>query len=226
VLELACGTGACTEILGKICKGGEIIALDRSETMIHFAKENIRSAGISNVSFVIGDAIKLSTLLPNEKFDFAICNSAFWHFSEVPKVLTDLRLLLNNRGQFGFNIPLWFPSEEARLKFRKSVVEIFQKYGIAPPKSGSLRNQLLDYSELLQKSGFNLIRDEAYEIEMSAGAREDWRDIPAFREPQYHSSEIPIEVLDEIRQEFEKLQKVSQDGKNSQSKMASFCLDA
>jgi len=212
VLELACGTGACTEILAKICKNGEIIAIDRSDSMIRFAGENTRKAGISNVSFVTGDVSILSTLLADKKFDFAVCNSAFWHFSEVATVLHDVRLLLNQRGKFGFNIPLWFPSEDARISFRKSVAQIFQKHGIPPPKSGSMRNQLIDYPELLLESGFSLLKDEMYEFEMPQGARKDWSRIPIFLEPSYRSGKIPREVSDKMRQEFEELQKVSQDG--------------
>jgi ubiquinone/menaquinone biosynthesis C-methylase UbiE len=100
VLELACGTGACTLKLANIARSGKVVALDFSEGMLSVARENAAAAGASNVTFVHGDAGDVSRLLAGQKFDFAVCNSAFWHFPEPEKVLAGLRELLTESGEF------------------------------------------------------------------------------------------------------------------------------
>ena len=55
ILELACGTGACTLLLAGVCKTGEIVAMDQSQSMMEIARENLSNSGYTNVSFVPGE---------------------------------------------------------------------------------------------------------------------------------------------------------------------------
>jgi ubiquinone/menaquinone biosynthesis C-methylase UbiE len=205
ILELACGTGACTELLSRLCSRGEIVAVDRSSGMIVAALDNIRSSEVTNVEFIVADA----SILPlkqadknNLSFDLAISNSAFWQFDNALKVLQDLRILLREDGQFGFSMPLWFSSEDARDQFRREVQEIYSKYGVVP-NSGRSSRQRFNYRELLEKTAFTVIREENYEVKMSADARREWRAIPVFQRSFDRRPEVTENLSAKMRQELQ-----------------------
>jgi ubiquinone/menaquinone biosynthesis C-methylase UbiE len=205
ILELACGTAACTELLARFCSGGEIVAVDRSSGMIATARDNVRSSGATNVEFIVVDASNLP-LKPSYKsnfsFDLAICNSAFWQFDNALKVLQDLRILLKKDGEFGFSMPLWFSSEEVRDQFRKEVQEIYSKHGIVSNSTRSGR-QPFNYRKLLEEAAFTLVREEDYEVEMSADARREWRAIPVFQGSFDRRPEVIENLSLEMRQELQ-----------------------
>jgi len=205
ILELACGTGACTELLARFCNMGEIVAVDRSPAMIATAQDNVTSAEVTNVQFLVADASTLPLKQADKndlKFDLAICNSAFWQFDNALRVLQDLQSLLKKEGEFGFSRPLWFSSDEARDQFRKEVQEIYSKYGIAPNPNRSGR-QPFNYRELLESAAFTVIREETYEVEMSADARREWRAIPVFQRSIDRRPEISANLSSEMRQELQ-----------------------
>jgi ubiquinone/menaquinone biosynthesis C-methylase UbiE len=205
ILELACGTGACTELLARFCNRGEIVAVDRSSGMIATARDNVRSSGATSVEFIVADASNLP-LKPSYKsnfsFDVAICNSAFWQFDNALKVLQDLRIPLKKDGQLGFSVPLWFASEEARDQFRKEVQEIYSRHGIISNSTRSGR-QPFNYREQLEKAAFTLIKEEDYEVEMSADARREWRAIPVFQRSFDRLPEVTVNLSLEMRQELQ-----------------------
>jgi len=211
VLDLACGTGACTQMLGRISTRGKIVGIDQSGRMIELAKETMIERGISNVTFVCGDVSELSNLLREDQFDVAVCNSAFWQFPEPRKVLKELHALLKVGGQLGFNLPRWFPSDEARELFRMRVREILAERGLPPLGPGSLRNQTIDYAETLSESGFRSIKDVEYESQVPEKMIKDWRAIPVFSD-LFRSPRLPQEVSNEIRSEFEKVRDKPREG--------------
>ena len=92
-------------------------------------------------------------------------------------------------GQFGFNIPQWFPSDEARNLFRKKLREIFESHGLSVPERGTLRNQTMDYHEFLDNAAFAEIREVPYEFEAPREMTKEWREIPAFSD-RFRSSQV------------------------------------
>ncbi len=185
VLELACGTGACTSMLAGLCPKGEVTGLDLSEGMIEVAKENIRTAGFSNVRFVRGDAGDLVATLAGESFEFAVCNSAFWHFPDGGSVLKGLRELLTGPGQLGISLPSWrSESPPGLVAYRAKIKELLLKYGVDPEKvelrfrESEARRK--DVYTLLRNSGFTLVKDEPFRFELPPAARAQWRTIPVF----------------------------------------------
>src|SRR5579864_7579525 len=62
ILELACGTGACTKLIARLSPRGKITALDSSKEMIRIAQGNIASLGFSNVTFLLGDVENMEDL--------------------------------------------------------------------------------------------------------------------------------------------------------------------
>ncbi len=210
ILELACGTGACTALLASLCKQGEIVAIDQSQNMVEVARENLR-AGYSNATFVRGEVGQLSTLFRDKSqfFDVAVCNSAFWHFPDQRQVLNNLHYLLKNYGRFGFSLADWFTSEESREARRKIIQEILSKHGIDTSKLAGramFGRERVNYVHLLEASGFKVVKDEHYEFEMSAVARTAWRNIPVFSSRMGTRSDvIPENVREEIRNEIRRV---------------------
>ena len=184
VLELACGTGACTLSLAKVVRTGTVVALDYSEGMLAVARRNAAAEGASSVVFVHGDAADLGRLLAGKRFDLAVCNSAFWHFPEPEKVLRELRELLTEEGQFALSLPSWVGGSPERWEaFRAKVRELLEQHGVtheqieaATAPGPRLR---VDLSELLGRCGFS-VREVAFEMPVSRASRAAWRRISVF----------------------------------------------
>src|SRR5208283_4395776 len=125
VLELACGTGACTLKIAKIARTGKVVALDFSEGMLRVAREN----------------------------------AAFWHFPEPEKVLTGLRMLLTEAGEFAVSLPSWVEgSIEVRETFRAKAKEVLLKHGVSSEEmekiSAQRSRQRSDLPTLFSRCGF------------------------------------------------------------------------
>jgi ubiquinone/menaquinone biosynthesis C-methylase UbiE len=211
ILELACGTGACTALLASSCKQGEVVAIDQSQNMVEIARENLSNSGSTNVSFVTGEVGQLANLLREKSqfFDLAVCNSAFWHFPDQRQVLNNLHYLLKNYGRFGFSLSDWYTSEESSEAYRKIIQEVLSKHGIDPSKfaGGAMYGrERVDFVHLLETSGFKVIKDEHYEFEMPSIARAAWMGIPVFASRVGKRSDaIPDNVREEIRSEIRKV---------------------
>lgn len=90
ILDLGAGRGIISDKLQKI-SGANIIALDLSERMIEFAKENCSN---SKVSFLVDDYYEYNA----EPFDAIICFDAYPHFLEVEQFVSKSGLLIRKNG--------------------------------------------------------------------------------------------------------------------------------
>jgi SAM-dependent methyltransferase len=174
--------------------------------MIKIARNNLmKEEGQDNITFIHGDVAQLSDLLRGvEKFDFAVCNSAFWQFSEPERVVASVRRLLKPGGIFAFNMPLWYTSGKKHLAFRRTVKRILRQHGIEATKFFRERKQK-EYVRLLNKKGLFVIRDSLYGVDMGQKEREVWRRIPAFSRQWGYFKAIPPKVSAEIRREVRKM---------------------
>jgi len=148
------------------------------------ARENAAAAGAHIVDFVQGDAREISGLLAGQTFDFAVCNSAFWHFPEPERVLAGLRELLTQTGEFAFSIPSWVGgSEEVREAFRAKTREVLLEHGVPPDVIDDLAarrvRQRVDYLALFHRLGFE-VKDVPFEFRVSQESRDAWRHIGVF----------------------------------------------
>src|SRR5574338_1254093 len=86
VLDLACGTGAVTQlVLHKVGKSGCVIGIDSSRTAIAIAKKSIRA---KNADFAIFDAENFEF---NHKFDVITCQYALFFFPHATKALVNIK---------------------------------------------------------------------------------------------------------------------------------------
>src|SRR5208282_5414950 len=178
VLELACGTGVCTLKLAKIARAGQVVALDFSEGMLSIARENAAAVKASNVVFVHGDAGDISRIFAGQKFDFAVSNSAFWHFPEPEKVLAGLLELLTDSGEFAVSLPSWVDGNtEVREAFRAKTKEVLLKHGVSPQEMAKISahrsRQRIDLPALFNKCGF-AAREVTFEFKVSPESRSEW----------------------------------------------------
>jgi SAM-dependent methyltransferase len=86
-LEIGCGTGALTKAIAEKCTPSYLLAIDKSDSYIEKAKENVNSG---NVSFL---NIDINSCPLNEKFHY-ITSGLVLNF--VPKFGDMLRKLMNN----------------------------------------------------------------------------------------------------------------------------------
>jgi SAM-dependent methyltransferase len=171
------------------------VALDYSEEMIAVARENAAAAGYSNVTFVHGDAGEISSLLAGQRFDFAVCNSAFWHFPDPEKAAAGLRQLLTESGEFALSLPAWGDSNPAaREAFRAKLRQVLLKNGVTEEEIDNLSAQRTrkraDITLLLQANGF-AVRDFPFEFRVSPESREAWRKITVFSDLRQWNSPFP-----------------------------------
>jgi ubiquinone/menaquinone biosynthesis C-methylase UbiE len=206
VLELACGTGSCTLKLARIAEMGKVVALDFSEGMLSVARTNAAEAGVANVVFIHGNAGDISQILAGDKFDFAVCNSAFWHFPDPKKVLEGLKVLLDELGEFALSLPTWVEgNEEMREAFRAKLKEVLLKRGLAPKDLNQRNQQRVDLKTLLKDCGFE-VREVPFKFKVSQESRHDWRQISVFstnERREWLSSEIDPSVREKVMKELE-----------------------
>jgi ubiquinone/menaquinone biosynthesis C-methylase UbiE len=198
VLELACGTGACTLVLSGRCPSGEVVCVERSAPMMDIARKNVKSAGRENVSFVQGDVNRLPELLAGEaRFDFAVCNSAFWQFPKSVQVGEAVRRSLRPGGIFAFNLPSLFSLTRERRLYRDAMDEILGKHGIDRRKFWRRRKRE-DYHASLDRAGFTVVKDAHYDVVVQAREMMEWRSIPIFARRWGNFDALPADVSAEI----------------------------
>ena len=216
VLELACGTGVCTLKLAKIARAGKVVALDFSEGMLSIARENAAAVKASNVVFVHGDAGDISRIFAGQKFDFAVSNSAFWHFPEPEKVLAGLLELLTDSGEFAVSLPSWVDGNtEVREAFRAKTKEVLLKHGVSPQEMAKISahrsRQRIDLPALFNKCGF-AAREVTFEFKVSPESRSEWRLIGVFSERgrwNWSFTGLDQATQKEDREELEKWRKTN-----------------
>jgi SAM-dependent methyltransferase len=101
IFDLCCGTGQLSQEL--ITRGYQIVGLDGSEKMLHYARQNA-----PNAQFILGDA--RSFQLAASTFDAVICtDSALNHImslEELKSVFSNVYSVLQENGLFLFDLGL------------------------------------------------------------------------------------------------------------------------
>ncbi|CAG0892385.1 unnamed protein product [Cyprideis torosa] len=98
VLDLGCGPGNVTEqiLLPGLPTGTEVVAVDRSASMIEYAKKNHPSA---HINYVVGEARTLSDQFAGTKFNKCFSFNFFHWIREPQVVLKEIKKCLTPDGQ-------------------------------------------------------------------------------------------------------------------------------
>jgi SAM-dependent methyltransferase len=97
VLDLGCGNGASTREAARMAEPGEVVGIDLSTAMLTNARVRSAAAGLTNVTFVHGDA-QVHDFEP-ESFDVIISNAGAMFFDDKVAAFTNLRRALRPGGR-------------------------------------------------------------------------------------------------------------------------------
>lgn len=98
ILELGCGTGNYTKLLGERFPKSKILAVDISDQMLKIAKEKIHR---DNIGFILADA---EGIIFEEKFGLISSNATFQWFEDLEKALLKYKDLLDKDGFLFFSL--------------------------------------------------------------------------------------------------------------------------
>jgi len=88
ILEVAAGTSILGRAIAKLSDSVHITALDLTPGMLNKGKEIANSEGISNISFDLGDAEKMS--YKNDSFDLQITRWSFHHMQNPSSTISEM----------------------------------------------------------------------------------------------------------------------------------------
>jgi SAM-dependent methyltransferase len=97
VLDVGCGNGASTREAARMAEPGEAVGIDLSAAMLTNARVRSSAEGLTNVTFVHGDA-QVHDFEP-ESFDVIISNAGAMFFDDKVAAFTNLRRALRPGGR-------------------------------------------------------------------------------------------------------------------------------
>lgn len=95
VLEVAAGTCACGRAIAP--HAAHVACLDMTPAMLEVGRQEADRQGLSNMSFVLGDAAELPFL--DNSFDVVISRLAFHHFPQVDPPFAQMKRVLKPGGK-------------------------------------------------------------------------------------------------------------------------------
>jgi ubiquinone/menaquinone biosynthesis methyltransferase len=98
VLDLACGTGDITFAVAEKLPNGKAQGLDITKEMIELADAKRTSRNAANVSFQVGDIMKMP--FDDNSFDHVTCGYALRNVPDVEGALREIRRVLKPGGKF------------------------------------------------------------------------------------------------------------------------------
>jgi SAM-dependent methyltransferase len=97
VIDLCSGDGWFTLQIAKIAR--HVIAIDIDSNLLEVARYRLTEGGVTNYTFMAGDAYELATLAPVPA-DFAFMANAFHGVPDHSRLAGAVRTALKSRGQF------------------------------------------------------------------------------------------------------------------------------
>lgn len=161
VLDIACGAGSQTLSAARIVgTHGHVIASDISETMLQHVRENVRTAGLQNVSTLQGAADELE--IPPESVDAVICRLGLMLFPDPKSALKYFHHLLRPGGKVAVVV---FTTPAANPHRAKAMQILLRHAGKPPPAPGQPGMYALGgpgtMEDLYQECGFtDVVRHE------------------------------------------------------------------
>lgn len=185
-LDLACGTGAVTQLLvetlRQLREPVEIVAVDPSVAALEKARRLVGSAA----AFVVGTAQAFSTVVSG--VDIILFCNAIHLLPEKEPVIAEAREALNPGGVLGFNTSFYEGCyAEGTEKFYKlwmlrALQMLKKETGLKPDRSKVQAMRWLtpeEYREMLERHGFGI---EEMQTEQAMMTCESWQDISHYSE--------------------------------------------
>lgn len=147
VLDAGAGTGRTTAMIREcIGPSGHAVAQDAAESMIYEARKSFSD---SNILFLCSDIHRLP--IRNNSFDKILCFSAFPHFQDQFKALSEMHRILKINGKL---LILHTCSHQTLNAFHASLEEPVRHDQLPSPE---------DMRRLLEKTDFRVVRSDETE---------------------------------------------------------------
>jgi len=203
VLDLACGTGAVTQLILDKLQGLRdrcVVAMDASTEALEIARRNLAERRSATVEFIQGRAESLSDSVQRRVDAVIFCN-AIHMMEEKDKIVGEVNEVLNPGGVFAFNTTFFDGAQpsETELFYRRwmmrSLRYLKRQYGLKPDRDRVMARQPLDvdeYEALLNRQGFDVAERRLETVEVPL---EGWLGISQFRD--FVQGALPGVPLDE-----------------------------
>jgi ubiquinone/menaquinone biosynthesis C-methylase UbiE len=127
ILDLGCGIGETTTMLGNQFPGANLTGLDQDPVLIEFARTNHKD-NLSTFHFVSGSALDLP--FPDNSFDFVFARYLLHHLEDVTTCLKEMKRVCKDGGvvfaqEPDVNFMQTYPESWAFPKFRELVDKLF-----------------------------------------------------------------------------------------------------
>lgn len=205
VLELACGTGAMTRIIGDIVgQDGELIAVDNSEAQLESAKASC--TGLGSIRFMQADAG--ATGLPEASFDLIYFRLLAMHLPDPAAFLAHAQRLLKPGGVL--------VCEEAAIDSTFTDPPYAEQIVLHEMASSLGRERGCDFNiarrlgGLLNEAGFEAV-DVSAHLPVYARGEEKFLEVASFGEALNHWRSAPAEIVAEAREICEVLSRAASD---------------
>ncbi|MHB1661930.1 MAG: class I SAM-dependent methyltransferase [bacterium] len=104
ILDIGCGDGKISAKLSKLVKGGNVFAIDASESMVEFASRQFPKKLYPNLTFLKMNALEINKLNSLKKFDTAFSNACLHWVKNHAAVLKGVRSCLKTGGKILFQM--------------------------------------------------------------------------------------------------------------------------
>jgi len=143
VLDVGCGSGWATRLMGESALQGHVVGIDVSDEMVRVAREE--SSDHSNVKFQVASAEDLP--FEDAEFTHAFSMESLYYYVDIPRALKEIKRVLKYGGLFVSVIDLYQENEPTHhwISFLKVPVQLLS--------SSKYRNMLED-------AGFVNVRDQ------------------------------------------------------------------
>lgn len=203
VLDLACGTGAVTQLILDKLQGVRdrcVVAMDASTEALDIARRNLAERRNATVEFIQGRAESLSDSVQRRVDAVIFCN-AIHMMDEKDAIVGEVNQILTPGGVFAFNTTFFEGAQpsETELFYRRwmmrSLRYLKRQYGLKPDRDRVMARQPLDvdeYEALLNRQGFDIADRRLETVNVPL---EGWLGISQFRD--FVQGALPGVPLDE-----------------------------
>jgi len=169
VLDLGCGDGKVTALIGSLLKNGHVTGIDSSEGMISQARETFPASRYPQISFTLMDAMDIRY---EERFDLVFSNAALHWVPDHALILHGVARSLKSGGRIFFQM-----GGKGNARDVMNIVETMIHTspwegffsGFIPPYT-FLSSE--EYRVLLEDAGFTAIRAELIQKDMAQDGKE------------------------------------------------------
>jgi trans-aconitate 2-methyltransferase len=170
VLDIGCGDGKVTAEIARSLPGGDVTGVDNSPEMIRFACDHFPCSEYRNLSFVLADARALPF---SEEFDVVFSNAALHWILDHKPVLAGIAKSLRTEGKLLIQMGGKGNAEQALgagdiVQKRPEWAQYFSGFSFT---FGFFDKA--EYREWLIESGFEPIRVELIQKDMTYTSRQD-----------------------------------------------------